>query len=136
MTYEDPKDSESIGRSTLVSRNVTVLGKRTSVRLEPEMWSAFREIARREKCRVHDICSLIQLRKNQNTSLTAAIRVFLMLYYRAAATEEGHRKVGHGNFSSMVQRARVPPEMMAMRGTRGMPPPEASAALPVSAAVA
>lgn len=95
------------GRSTLVSRNITILGRRTSVRLEPEMWTALRDIAAREKCRIHDICSLIHLRKNQRTSLTAAIRVFLMLYYRASSTEEGHDRVGHGNFSTMMARARV-----------------------------
>src|SRR5690606_8168388 len=72
------------------------------------MWNALHEIARREKCKVHDICSLIHLRKNQNTSLTAAIRVFLRLYYRAAATEDGHNRAGHGNFRRMVARARIP----------------------------
>lgn len=95
-------------KSTLVSRNITVRGRRTSVRLEPEMWNALREIARREQCKVHDLCSLIQLRKNPNTSLTAAIRVFLMLYYRASSTEEGHARAGHGSFASMAQRARLP----------------------------
>lgn len=69
------------------------------------MWNALREIARRESCKPHDICSLISLRKNPNTSLTAAIRVFLMLYYRAAATEEGHQRAGHGDFENMVRRA-------------------------------
>lgn len=29
-------------KSTLVSRNITVCGRRTSVRLEPEMWLAIR----------------------------------------------------------------------------------------------
>ncbi len=106
------------GKSTLVSRNITVLGRRTSVRLEPEMWSALREIARREDCKIHDICSLIHLRKNQDTSLTAAIRVFLMLYYRAAATEEGHRRAGHGDFSHMIQRARMPAELMSWKRSR------------------
>src|SRR5438045_272156 len=95
------------GRTTLVSRNITVLGRRTSVRLEAEMWNALREIARREQCRVHDICSLIQLRKNPETTLTAAVRVFLMLYYKAAATEDGHVRAGHGRFSNMMQRART-----------------------------
>ncbi len=89
------------GQSTLVSRNVTVLGRRTSVRLEPEMWTALREIARRESCKIHDVCSLIQMRKNPDTSLTAAIRVFLMLYYRAASTEEGHTRAGHGSFQNI-----------------------------------
>lgn len=101
------KQNETENKSTLISRNITVMGHRTSVRLEPEMWGALREIAKREKCRTHDICSLIHLRKNKNTSLTAAIRVFLMLYYRAAATEDGHARAGHGNFKYMIERARV-----------------------------
>lgn len=100
-------EKRSGANSTLISRNITVLGRRTSVRLEPEMWNALREIARLERCKIHDICSLIQMRKNPDTSLTAAIRVFLMLYFRAAATEEGHRRAGHGSFESMVRRARM-----------------------------
>lgn len=103
--------SES-GKSTLVSRNITVMGRRTSVRLEPEMWMALREISKREQCSIHDICTLIGVRKNKNTSLTAAIRVFLMLYFRAASTEEGHRKAAHGNFEKMKQRARIPEEYL------------------------
>jgi len=93
--------------TTLVSRNVTVLGKRTSIRLEPEMWRSLKEISEREDCSIHDICSLVSLRKKEKTSLTAAIRVFIMLYFKAAATEEGHMRAGHGSFSLMVKRARV-----------------------------
>ena len=109
-------DYPDIKKSTLVSRNITVVGRRTSVRLEPEMWTSLREIARRENCKIHDICSLIQLRKNPATSLTAAIRVFLMLYYRAAATDDGHSRAGHGNFDNMIQRARMTPDMLKDRG--------------------
>lgn len=94
-------------KSSLISRNITVGGRRTSVRLEQEMWNGLKDIALREKCTIHEICSLIDIRKSVNTSLTAAIRVFLMLYYRAAATEEGHRRAGHGNFETMRQRARL-----------------------------
>jgi predicted DNA-binding ribbon-helix-helix protein len=100
-------------RSTLVSRNITVLGRRTSVRLEPEMWRALREIAIRERCRIHDLCSVIQMRKNPDTSLTAAIRVFVMLYFRAAATDEGHGRAGHGSFDRMIRRGRMTQEMLA-----------------------
>lgn len=71
------------------------------------MWKALQEISGRENCKIHDICSLVALRKKPKSSLTAAIRVFLMLYYRAAATEEGHRKAGHGNFTKMLERARL-----------------------------
>lgn len=98
------ENDASLG-STLVSRNITVNGRRTSVRLEPEMWRALKEISSRESCSIHELCSLISFRKNKRTSLTAAIRVFLMLYFRAATTEEGHGKAGHGSFDSMKRRA-------------------------------
>lgn len=101
------KLDEDLPKTTLVSRNITVAGRRTSVRLEPEMWVALREISKREECSIHDICSLISLRKNEKTSLTAAIRVFLMLYFRASSTEDGHDRAGHGNFEYMKQRACV-----------------------------
>lgn len=91
----------------LVSRNITIQDKRTSVRLEPEMWIALKDIANREECTIHDICTLIHMRKKPDTSLTASIRVFLMLYFRASSTEEGHRRAGHGNFQNMRMRAKV-----------------------------
>lgn len=94
-------------KSSLVSGNITVMGRRTSIRLEPEMWKALRDICTREHCDMHDICSLVYMRKNPDTSLTAAIRVFLMLYYKAAATEDGHRRAGHGDLHKMTQRAGI-----------------------------
>lgn len=106
-------------KSTLVSRNITVLGKRTSIRLEPEMWKAIKDISYRENCTIHDLCSLISLRKNKRTSLTAAIRVFLMLYFRAASTEEGHQKAGHGNFENMKIRAGMPSTWSAIKRSSG-----------------
>jgi predicted DNA-binding ribbon-helix-helix protein len=105
MTYHLQNDNEIDTGSTLVSRNITVSGRRTSVRLEPEMWRALKEISTRENCSIHELCSLISFRKNKRTSLTAAIRVFLMLYFRAATTEDGHGKAGHGSFDSMKRRA-------------------------------
>lgn len=106
---ENATEEGKVSKSTLVSRNITILGRRTSVRLEPEMWMALKEIAKRERCTIHDICSLISLRKNEKTSLTAAIRVFLMLYFRASSTEEGHMSAGHGSFETMKQRAKIAP---------------------------
>jgi predicted DNA-binding ribbon-helix-helix protein len=94
-------------RSSLISRNVTIRGHRTSIRLEPEMWDALRDISQREGTTIHNICSLISLRKVDESSLTASIRVFLMLYYRAATTAEGHNRAGHGSFENMKRRARV-----------------------------
>lgn len=102
------EQDENQTKTTLISRNITVCGHRTSVRLEPEMWRALRDIAKREKCTIHEICSLVSMRKNAQTSLTAAIRVFLMLYFRAASTEDGHIRAGHGDFKFMKERAKVP----------------------------
>lgn len=106
--YFDPQT-----KSSLVSRNIKVCQRRTSIRLEPEMWSALREVALRENCTIHDICTLVSMRKKDNSSLTAAIRVFIMLYFRAATTEEGHRRAGHGDFESMKARARIPSNMVS-----------------------
>lgn len=106
VAYKNVEDMDEV-KSTLVSRNITIFGKRTSVRLEPEMWNALKDISIRENCTIHEICSLIYLRKKKSTSLTAAIRVFLMLYYKASSTEEGHRKAGHGDFENMKKRAGI-----------------------------
>lgn len=107
---ESLREDEYVGQSSLVSRNITVLKRRTSIRLEPEMWSSLNDVATREHCSVHDICTLVYVRKKPETSLTAAIRVFIMLYYRAATTEQGHVRAGHGDFSAMKNRARIPEE--------------------------
>lgn len=85
--------------TSLVIRNVTIDSRRTSIRLEPEMWQALTDICKREHCSVHNICTMIASVKNGPGSLTAAIRVFIMGYYRDAATEDGHNMYGHGSGS-------------------------------------
>ncbi|MDD3371668.1 MAG: ribbon-helix-helix domain-containing protein [Alphaproteobacteria bacterium] len=84
-------------RSTLVSHNIVVSGNRTSIRLEPEMWDGLREICQRERSPINKICTTVAMQKLKGTSLTAAIRVYVMRYFRLAATEDGHIKAGHGN---------------------------------------
>ncbi len=99
---EQQKNTRNQPVSTLISHNVVVGGRRTSVRLEKEMWLGLKDIARRENCAIHDICDKISQRKRENTSLTAAIRVFVMVYYQAAATEDGHKRAGHGRGASVA----------------------------------
>jgi predicted DNA-binding ribbon-helix-helix protein len=81
---------------SLVTGNVIVDGRRTSMRLEPAMWSALCRIAEREEMTIHDLCTEIDRMRDPSCGLTAAIRVFLMSYFEEAATEEGHAKAGHG----------------------------------------
>ena len=71
-------------QSTLINRNIMVAGRRTSMRLEPEMWAALLDIARRENSTIHAIATHVADRKKPETSLTAATRVFCLAYYRAA----------------------------------------------------
>src|SRR3546814_8760514 len=75
--------------STLISRNITLADRRTSIRLEPEMWDALHEICAREGRSVHEICTEIDGQSSQS-GLTAGVRVYILRYFREAATEEGH----------------------------------------------
>jgi len=105
---QPPNTAKTIAyKSSLIGSNVIINGRRTSVRLEPEMWKALRQIATREKCSIHDLCSLIYLCKTDEKSLTSAIRVFIMLYFKTSATEEGHARAGHGDFETMKERAKL-----------------------------
>ena len=80
----------------LANRNIRFNGRRTSVRLEPPVWDALSEICCRERTTLGAICAELYASKPDGTSLTAALRVFVMSYFRAAATEDGHQKAGHG----------------------------------------
>ncbi|MDR3516137.1 MAG: ribbon-helix-helix domain-containing protein [Azospirillaceae bacterium] len=71
--------------STLEPRNIRVDEHRTSVRLEPPMWQALEEIGAAEKLSIHEICTRIDHRRLPGTSLSSAIRIFVMAYFRAAA---------------------------------------------------
>lgn len=72
-------------QSALQSKNVRIHSRRTSVRLEPQMWAALNEIAAIETCSIHDLCGAVHDMKEEPVSFTAALRVFLMEYYRSAS---------------------------------------------------
>jgi predicted DNA-binding ribbon-helix-helix protein/ActR/RegA family two-component response regulator len=75
--------------------NICISRRRTTVRLEDEMWESLKDIAEREGRSVNALASRIYRRKKSDENLSSAIRVFLMLYYRDAATEAGHAEAGH-----------------------------------------
>jgi predicted DNA-binding ribbon-helix-helix protein len=62
---EDEKESSFQGIEPLKSQNFTIHGKRTSMRLEPTMWSALAEIAEREGMLVNDLFTLIKDRMEE-----------------------------------------------------------------------
>ena len=74
--------------STLLNRNVRIGSRLTSLRLEPLMWDALEEVAADSGLSIHELCTTIQTRR-QESSLTAAVRVFLLRYYRDAVRQRG-----------------------------------------------
>ena len=70
--------------STLVIRNVVVAGHRTSVRLEPQMWDALQEIVQVRGMTLNQLVTEIAHERSAS-SLTAAIRVYIVDFFREAA---------------------------------------------------
>lgn len=76
-----PRSGQSL--SSLSLHNIVVDGRRTSVRLEASMWDGLRDIAHRRGMSLNDLVSEIE-RNRDTPGLTAAIRVYIVDYYRAA----------------------------------------------------
>src|SRR5580765_6934454 len=77
--------------SSLVIHNIVVGRHRTSVRLEPVMWAALQDISHRLQVTMHALVTDID-RERTASSLTAAIRVFIVDFYRALALSAGQPK--------------------------------------------
>ena len=83
----------------LVSRNIRLEDHRTSIRLEPEMWDALAEIAALEGESVHELCARVDDMRG-DLGRTAAIRVFIVSYYRhlgRSAAHTGRKESGMGD---------------------------------------
>lgn len=78
----------------LVSRNVTVNGQRTSLRLEQASWDALDQICDCEHNNVHEICSMIESARD-GSSRTSAVRAFIVTYFHLAALRGGRLKAGN-----------------------------------------
>ncbi len=74
--------------NSLISKNVTVNGRRTSLRLENASWLALNDICKHEDITLHVLCSMIE-QQRQGSSRTSAIRAFIVSYFRRAAIDAG-----------------------------------------------
>jgi predicted DNA-binding ribbon-helix-helix protein len=76
------------------------------MRLEPELWDALVEICRREAI---DPGQLVRRVEEQGHAggRTSAVRVFLLTYFRTAATEAGHAEAGHGAGTTLIRSKNV-----------------------------
>jgi predicted DNA-binding ribbon-helix-helix protein len=79
----------------LINRNVVAERGRTSMRLEPELWDALKEICRRERQDINQLVRHIES-LGYRGGRTSAVRVYVLQYFRAAACEAGHEAANHG----------------------------------------
>ncbi|NUB12025.1 hypothetical protein GAY28_04430 [Azospirillum brasilense] len=96
----------------LVQKNVTVNGRRTSMRLEPLVWESLDDICSREGMSVNEVVSFVETKVislyRVCPNLASSVRAFVADYFRAAATEEGHRLAGHGQGAPVEQAVEEP----------------------------
>ncbi len=81
-------------KQNLISKNVTINGRRTSLRLEEELWEALNDVCRCESLTIHELCSLID-RCRHGSSRTSSVRTFIIAYFRIAASS--------GDFAGRVE---------------------------------
>ncbi|MBQ4084909.1 MAG: ribbon-helix-helix domain-containing protein [Alphaproteobacteria bacterium] len=73
----------------LLCKNVVVNGRRTSMRLEREVWNALSESCRHQNISLNSLCSQIEKSKDK-IGLSSAMRVYAFNYYRQL--QEDYRK--------------------------------------------
>ena len=79
-----PKVGHGPFKTSLLTRNVIVNGRRTSIRLGPRMWDAVDRIAEREKVALCEIMAQAK-RRHSSGAFTAAVREFTVEYWMNAA---------------------------------------------------
>lgn len=69
----------------MAKRSLTVAGHRTSISLEQPFWQALAEIAAEKKTSIAGLVAIIDRGRSETTNLSAAIRVYVLEWYRRAA---------------------------------------------------
>jgi predicted DNA-binding ribbon-helix-helix protein len=83
--------SDGHNLSSLSPHNIVVGGRRTSVRLEASMWEGLQDIAYRRRMTLNDLVTEIE-RNRVTPGLTAAIRVYIVDFYRRALGVASHQE--------------------------------------------
>lgn len=66
----------------VVSRTVTVGGRRASLRLEATIWDGLKEIAQREGKTLDALCLDIEGRRTEGIPFATSVRVYVLNYFR------------------------------------------------------
>lgn len=95
----------------LKARTLRIGERSISIRLEPSYWEGLEDICTREQRTAADMVTDIKTRLDEQhqsdptsrgVTLANAVRVFIVGYYRRAATEKGHARAGHGRGDPFV----------------------------------
>jgi transposase/predicted DNA-binding ribbon-helix-helix protein len=78
-----PSASQARARNGSKGRNIPALKRYTTVGIELELQNALKEIAVIEGCSVRGLCATVYDLKKPTNSFAAALRVFIVAYYRA-----------------------------------------------------
>lgn len=105
------------------ARNVVVDGHRTSMRLERWVWDALDDIGAREGKTLNELVTEISRRAQScseaASSLSSAVRVFAMSYYRAAVPASHRLDHGlEGLLDSLLKTRKAPPRKKPGRQAR------------------
>lgn len=82
--FNHPAKQAVVVANRLQRKNIVIDGRRTSMRLEESMWVAVHEICEREGTTLNELCSSVS-RQRGTGSLTSAMRVHILKYYRDLA---------------------------------------------------
>ena len=67
-----------------VKRSLTLKGHRTSVSLEDEFWTSFREIADEKDMPINALAAEIDASRDLDAGLASAIRLYVLQHYKSA----------------------------------------------------
>lgn len=74
------------------TRNITIGGARSSIRLEEAFWEALEEILKREGLTLNDLVTKISDRLSAKGNLSGAVRVFIHSYFYALSQDRTPRR--------------------------------------------
>ena len=80
-------------KSLVVKRSIFLAGRKTSVSLEDEFWTALKEIAGDRHVTLSELFSGID-KQRQHGNLSSALRLFVLEYYRGKAEKPGDEMLG------------------------------------------
>ena len=91
--------------SVVRKRSIHLHGRKTSISLEDEFWSALREIAALRKQRIPDLINVIADQRPQGLNLSSAMRLYVLRHIKQWKAREGSGTMADENTVPFVEKA-------------------------------